>query len=178
MNRISPSLFLISVMCFLTAGGIFLDAQEHPVSNDRPRREGRPGGRRQVVLDVDIRVLEGEKVIWHAVDSKVTNPGTPVSIQLAGSNIAIAAQFTPFLRRQSDNVLVAHVQIYITNPDKSVNYYTSMQTIPMEFDEPIHYYPLGRSGESSTSSIEIILKVNRYRERAESGTDTETDNDN
>jgi len=175
VNRISPSLFLISIMCFLTAGGIFLNAQEHPASNDRPRRDGGHGsGRRQVILDVDIRVLEGEKVIWHAVDSKVTNPGTPVSIQLAGSNIAIAAQFTPFLRRQSDNVLVAQVQIYITNPDKSVSYYTSLQTIPMEFGETIHYYPLGRSGESSNSSIEMVLTVNRYREESE--TDTKDDN--
>jgi len=166
VNRFFPSLFLISVMCFLTAGGIFLDAQERPASGDRPRRDG--GGRRQVVLDVDIRVLEGEKVIWHATDKKITNPGTPVSIQLAGSNIAIAAQFTPYLRRQSDDVLVAQAQIYITNPDKSVNYYTSLQTIPMELNEPIYYYPLGRSGESAVSStIEIILTVNRYRETAE-----------
>ena len=178
MNRFSLSLFLISVMCFLTAGGIFLDAQERQVSNDRdrPRREGGQSGRRQVVLDVDIRVLEGEKVIQLAKESKITIPGTPVSIQLAGSNVAIAAQFTPFLRRQSENVLVAHVQIYITNPDKSVNYYTSMQTIPMEFDEPIYYYPLGRSGESSTSSIEILLKVNRYRETDASETDPKNDN--
>ena len=175
MNRFFPSLFLISVMCFLTAGGIFLEAQEHPVSGDRPRRDG--GGRRQVVLNVNLRVLEGEKVVSHVTDQKVTIPGTPVSIQITGSNIAIAAQFTPYLRRQSDNVLVAQAQIYITNPDKSVNYYTSLQTIPMEFNEPIYYYPLGRSGESSASStIEIILTVNRYRANGESESNTKNDN--
>ena len=172
----SPSFFFISVMCFLLAAGSFLDAQEHQVSNDRdrPRREGGGSGRRQVVLNVDIRVLEGDKVVSQVTDQKVTIPGNPVSIQITGSNIAMAAQFTPYLRRQSDNVLVAQAQIYLTNPDKSVNYYTSVQTIPMEFDETIYYYPLGRSGESSTSSIEIILKVSRYRERAE----PETSNDN
>ena len=168
MNRTNPSLFLVSVIFILTAG--ILCAQERPVPGEGPRRGEGQGFRRQLVLDINTRVLEGSRVTWNETRQERTAPGTPVNVQLSGSNVAVVVQFTPFLRRDEGNVLVAQAQIYITNPDHGVNYYTSMQTIPMEFNEPIYFYPLGRSGGSSTSSIEIIITVSRYRE-------TETTND-
>jgi len=161
VNRTNPSLLLVNVIFILTIG--ILNAQDRLVPGEAPRRGEGQGFRRQLVLDINTRVLEGGRVTWNVPRQEKTIPGTPVSIQLAGSNVAMVVQFTPFLRRNETNVLVAHAQIYITNPDQGVNYYTSMQTIPMEYNEPIYFYPLGRSEESSTS-IEIIITVNRYRE--------------
>ena len=175
MNRTSQHIFLVCIICILTAGS-FLSAQEHQVLNEGPGR-GVSGHRRQIVLDINARVLQNEQAVWYAADQKITISGAPVSIQLENSNLKVVAQFTPYIRRNGGNVLVAQVQIYTNNPDQGVNYYTSMQIIPMEFDEPIYFFPLGRPEESSTSSIEIILTVTRYRETANHETDNASNND-
>lgn len=119
--------------------------------------------RRALVLDIDARVLEEEKVvIWNETHRKLATQGSPVGIKLVGSNVVIAVQFTPFIRR-GGNVLVAQGQIWINDPVKGICYYTSIQTIPMEFNEPISFFPLG-SSQQLGSSIEIILIVNPYTE--------------
>jgi len=133
--------------------------------------------RRAVILDINTRVLENAEstnpqgdvsrelnVIWNEEHQKVTMPGSPVGIQMVGSNVVVSVQFTPFIRRHG-NVLVAQGQIWINDPDNGVSYYTSIQTIPIEFDEPIYFFPLGQSGDSNrSSSIEIILTLNPFRD--------------
>lgn len=129
--------------------------------------EIKPGQQRQALnLNIESRVLGGEKeVVWNEINNKVAIPGSPVGIQMRGPNIVLAVQFTPFMRR-GGNVLVAHSQIWIADANNSVTYYTSIQTIPMEFNEKIHYYPLG-SPEQVTPSIEIVITVNA--DEAEAG---------
>jgi hypothetical protein len=116
--------------------------------------------RRAVVMDIDARVLgEEQVVVWNETHRKIAIPGSPVGIKLVGSNVVVEAQFTPFIRRHG-NVLVAQGQIWYNDPDKGISYYTSIQTIPLEFGEPIYFFPLGASSQFS-SSIEIILTVSR-----------------
>ncbi|MCL2186082.1 MAG: hypothetical protein FWB86_09565 [Treponema sp.] len=164
MNR---SLCFFSIILLFSAS--FLTAQEHQVSNSGTREMRR----RALVLDIDARVLEGNNVLWSATDRKTTISGNPVTIQLNGSNLLVAVQFTPYIRR-SGNVLVAQVQIWLNDPEKGVSHQTSFQTIPMEFNEPIYFFPLGQSEESS--SIEIILTVKPYRETSPEAI-SETNND-
>ncbi|MDR2541872.1 MAG: hypothetical protein LBC80_00255 [Treponema sp.] len=154
-------LFLVSIICLLTN---ILAAQEYSEVIEE-MSETNPGRRRAVVLDINARVLDGEDIVsWSESDQKTTIPGTPVSIQLVGANVVVVVQFTPFIRRDG-NVLVAQGQVWINDPDNGVGYFTSIQTIPMEFDEPIHFFPLGQSSElDALSSIEIILTVNPYRD--------------
>jgi len=158
MNR---SLCFVSVFCIFAAG-IHINAQEHQASSAGalPR-----ASRRSLVLNINGRVLnQDQEVIWNESHEKITIPGSPVGIQLVGSNIVVAVQFTPFIRRRNGNVLVAQGQIWINDPNRGgVNYYTSIQTIPMEFGEPIYFFPLGES-QQLNPSIEIILVVNPYRE--------------
>jgi len=122
------------------------------------------GFRRQaLVINIESRVLEEEnRVVWSENNRKVSIPGVPVGIQLAGSNVVVATQFTPYIRRDG-NVLVAQGQIWLADPNTGVTYYTSIQTIPMEFGVPIHFYPLG-SSQHLSPSIEIIITVSRYNE--------------
>ena len=153
MNR--SICFISVILLFVTS---FLTAQEQQVSNPG-MREFR---RRALVLDIDARVLEDKGiVIWNAIDRKTTISGNPVNIQLNGSNLLVTVQFTPYVRR-TGNVLVAQVQIWLNDSEKGVSYHTSIQTIPMEFNEPIYFFPLGQSDKAS--SIEIIITVNPYRE--------------
>jgi len=153
MNR---PISLLSVLFLFTA--VYVEAQPQPASTGMT-----PGLKRQaLVLDINARVLENEEVIWDESNQKITIPGTPVSLRLVGSNVIVVMQFTPFIRR-SGSVMVAQGQIWITDPEKGVSYYTSIQTIPMEFNEPIYFFPLGTSSQLN-SSLEIRLNVKPYKE--------------
>jgi len=163
------SLF-ICILFTLTAG-VYLEAQEQNVSNPGMMQGFR---RRALVVDINARVIENkQEVIWDETHKKITMPGNPVSIQLAGSNVVVAAQFTPFIRR-NDRVMVIQGQIWIEDPARGISYYTSIQTVPMEFNEPIHYFPLGTANQLN-SSIEIILTVSPYRETESNEKATEKD---
>jgi len=116
--------------------------------------------RHALVMDIDARVLNNQTVAWNEHGKREAIPGSPVGIQLVGSNIILIMQFTPFVRRQG-NSLVAQGQIWIHNPDDSISYYTYIQTVPMEFNEPIYFFPLG---VDTNPSIQIILTVNPSNE--------------
>jgi len=158
MNRRIP--FLSVLFLLATTVCIEAQAQAQPTSTGMT-----PGARRQaLVIDIDTRVLEKEEVILEESNQKITIPGTPVGIRFVGSNIIVVMQFTPFVRR-GESLLVAQGQIWITDPGKGVNYYTFIQSIPIEFNEPIYFLPLGESSQLN-SSLEIKLTVKPYRETA------------
>jgi len=162
MNR---SIILAGFLCICAAG--IIGAQEIQ-STQTGTMQGLRG--RALILDINARVLENENVvIWSESHQKTTFPGNPVGIQLVGSNVVVAVQFTPFIRR-SGNVLVAQGQIWISDPVRGVSYYTSIQTIPMEFGEPFYFFPLG----TANSSIELMITVNPFNE----GTASEAENNN
>jgi hypothetical protein len=116
--------------------------------------------KRAVVMDIDARVLgEENAVVWSETHRKIAIPGSPVGIKLVGSNVVVEVQFTPFIRKEG-SVLVAQGQIWYTEPGKGISYYTSIQTIKLEFGEPIYFFPLGKSNQFN-SCIEIIITVNR-----------------
>jgi hypothetical protein len=148
------SLCLFGVL-ILFAVSVYGEDPEPVGMNQRLRRG-------TVVLDIDARVLEQKDVvIWEETHRKLTIPGSPVGIKLVGANLVVAVQFTPFIRRQGNNVLVAQGQIWIDNPNDGMRYYTSIQTIPLEFDEPIYFFPLGQSSQLD-SFIEIMLTIKPY----------------
>jgi hypothetical protein len=131
-----------------------------------------PENRRQaLVLDINSRVLEdGKTVVWSETNHKTSISGIPVGVQLVGSNIVVSVQFTPYIRREG-NVLVAQGQIWVAETGKGVTYFTSIQTVPMEFGEPVYFFPLGES-RNLNPSIEIIITVSPY---SESGTSKRAD---
>jgi hypothetical protein len=164
------SVCLFSVFCIFAAN-IPVHAQEMQAGSS-----GTMSGQkmRALILDIDARVLEEKQVVvWNETHRKLTIPGSPVGIKLVGSNIVVVAQFTPFLRRRG-NVLVAHGQIWINDPEKGMSYYTSIQTIPLEFGEPVYFFPLG-SPHQFDSSIEIIITVNPNTDALETPVNAEND---
>jgi hypothetical protein len=138
-----------------------------PVSNDSPHQGGffpRFRGR-ALVLEINARVVErNETVIWNESHQKITLPGQPVGIKLVGSNLVVVAQFTPYVRRGVQKFLVAQGQIWMEVPDQGIRYHTTMQTIPLEFGEPIYFFPLGPQGSEDTARIEVMLTLYPYEE--------------
>jgi hypothetical protein len=153
----SRPIYFFSVL-FLFTTSVCIEAQPKPTSTGMTPEFSRQA----LILDINARALENEEVIWDESHQKITISGTPVGIRLVGANIIVAVQFTPFIRRNG-SVMVAQGQIWINDPERGVSYYTSIQTIPMEFDEPIYFFPLGTSPQLY-SSIEIKLTVNPYSE--------------
>jgi hypothetical protein len=117
---------------------------------------------RAVVFDITARVIEQNQIeVWNSTESRVTIPGRPVGLKLLGSNIVVAVQFTPYLRRKH-NVLVAQGQIWANVPGEGIRYQTTMQKIPLDFDEPIYFFPLGQANNADDARIEIMLVLRPY----------------
>ena len=171
---------------FNLLGILFLIAANHCIfAQDLPTTEvTHEGGqmmqgfrRRALVIDIDARVLDPQQeVIWNETHHKLAMPGSPVGVKMVGSNVVVTVQFTPFIRRHGQNVLVAQGQIWVNDPDKGMSYYTLIQTIPLEFGEPVYFFPLG-SSQQLDSLIEMIITVNLNSAgvRTEEAAETEDD---
>jgi hypothetical protein len=121
-----------------------------------------------VVLDIDARVVEqGKEATWNESLKRVTIPGRPVGIKLAGSNVVVVVQFTPFVRRHGQTLLVIQGQIWIDIPNQGISYQTTMQTVPLDFEEPIYFFPLGPVERDGDAHIEIMLTMRPYKNTAE-----------
>jgi hypothetical protein len=117
-----------------------------------------------LVLDINARIIEqNEAVVWNESHQMTTIPGRPVGIKLVGSNLVVVAQFTPYTRRGVQKFLVAQGQIWVEVPKQGMHYYTTIQTIPLEYGEPIFFFPLGPQKEDA-SCIEIMLTLHPYEE--------------
>jgi hypothetical protein len=88
-----------------------------------------------------------------------------VGIKIVGTNIVVIAQFTPYIRHRGlQKLLVAQGQIWMEIPDQGIRYQTSMQTMPLEFGEPIYFFPLGPQTDEDSSRIEVMLTLYPYEE--------------
>jgi hypothetical protein len=158
----------------LIAAGATLSAQESP-----SLEELLPGLKeRAIIMDIVARIVEqDQEVVWDTENSRVTIPGRPVGLKLVGANIVVAVQFTPYFRRNGNNILVAQGQIWIDVPNQGISYYTTIQTIPLEFGEQIYFFPLGQTKpRDEMSHIEIQIVLYPYSEQdspAEEGTNPE-----
>jgi|GEM_PF-1189876 len=157
------------------------EAQEVPAVTELPppREAGRQGlfprfTGQAVLLNISARIMERDRIeSWNESHRKVTIPGHPVEIKLVGTNVVVAVQFTPYLRRGGTRkFLVAQGQIWMETPNRGIRYHASMQTIPVQFGEPIYFFPLGPVREG-TASIEVILTMHPYPYE-----DTDQDEDN
>jgi len=170
----SRSLSLIVLFLILNTAA----AQEEEASSPEPEPQTQqhtapehipPGLRDQaVVLDLHARVIEQNMTeIWNETHQRVTIPGRPVSIKMVGSNVIVVAQFVPYLRRRGKNILVAQGQIWIDIPNQGIRYHTTMQTIPLAFNEPVYFFPLGSNANTNEARIEIVLTMRSYRDSME-----------
>jgi len=144
-----------------------LCAQE---SVQEPSLEELPGLReRAVMMRMVSRIVEqNQNVVWNSENARATLPGRPVGLKLVGSNLVVAVQFTPFLRPQGRHLLVAQAQVWVDLPNEGIRYYTTMQTIPLQFREQVYFFPLGSMETQDEAQIEIQLVMEPYSGRRHS----------
>jgi hypothetical protein len=120
---------------------------------------------RAVVLDITSRIVEkNQQVVFNAVTSRATIPGRPIGIKIVGANVVMALQFTPFFRRGGNSVLVVQGQIWVDIPEEGMHYQTTLQTMPIEFGEPLFFFPLGSPSSPQDTRIELQLEIRPYTE--------------
>ena len=162
------SCLLGAFFLFAASAGIFAEDQPRPSQLHQRFRN------RALILDINARVLEqNHEVIWNETHERITIPGNPVGMKLVGSNLVVAVQFTPFIRPRGENILVAQGQIWIEVPNEGIRYHTSIQTIPLEFNEPIFFFPLGPERQENNAFIEIMLTMKQYSGNESPVTDQE-----
>ena len=157
-NNSVQKTFVMGGILFLTVHSI-LSAQRVSLDQVPALRE------RALVMRCTSRIVEqNTNISWDSEYSKVTLPGRPVAVRLVGSNLVILVQFTPFLRPGGSIVLLAHGQTWINTPEEGISYHTSIQTIPMEFNEEVYFFPLGAIDSGDEARIEIQVIVEPYTE--------------
>jgi hypothetical protein len=87
-----------------------------------------------------------------------------VGIKIVGANVVMALQFTPFFRRGGNSVLVVQGQIWVDIPGEGMHYQTTLQTMPIEFGEPLFFFPLGSPSSPQETRIELQLEIRPYTE--------------
>jgi len=155
-------------LCLLGVFFLFI-ASTGIYAEDPPSTEVPPGLRdRALMMDINTRLLEKNNIlVWSEVNQRITFSGSPVNVRLEGDNVAIALEFTPFIRSQGGNVLVVKSQVAIDIPnEEGIRFQTSMHQFPIDLDKPIIFLPLGPARPQDGASIEIILTVRPYREPA------------
>ena len=183
--------FLGIILCIICAPAI--PAQDGRRTGRDNQEGGRSGDRqeehyihphfrrRAVVLEINARVIEQNQddptappaEVWSESYQKTAFHETPVEIRLVSTNLVVVAQFTPILRR-SMRTLEARGQIWIDVPGEGIRYHTTTQTITIEFNEPIYFFPLGQltdqnpaSGEHNSATIEIMIILHPFEETEE-----------
>ena len=116
-----------------------------------------------MVLLINTKVAENNKEVWNAQNSRITIPGRPVNIKLVGENLVIEIYLTPRFQ-QGKYTLFAQCQVWINIPNRGVIYKTSSDSSPINFGEPILYFPLGSAPGPDTPLIELNLTVYRYED--------------
>jgi hypothetical protein len=152
----SPRLFGAVFLFFMLFAGTVASAQEQGIEGLLKDRA--------VVLDINAQVVEQNRaVVWKEAHQRVTINGRSVGLRLVGVNVVVVVQFTPYIRAKGQSVLVAQGQVWAEVPNQGIRYQTSIQTIPMEFDEMIYFFPLGSvvTEDSPRIEIQITLKQNR-----------------
>jgi len=168
---------LLSVFLFTAVLGI--NAEEPSVGIETHGGEMHRRFRdRTLVLEINASVIEpgirensvseqNRVVVWNETHQRITLPGNPVGIRLVGSNLIVAVQFTPFLRHRGgrgQSVLVVQGQVWTEIPNEGIRYHTLIQTIPIDFNEPVYFFPLGDSLHFDSPHIEIILTMKTHNE--------------
>ncbi|MCL2880125.1 MAG: hypothetical protein FWF29_07765 [Treponema sp.] len=161
---------LAFLLCIGTVSAQEADQQNSKTGTEPQKRPGfhledvLPGFAKQaVVLDINARVIENNmREIWNESHQRVTISGRAVGIKMVGSNVIVVAQFIPYLRHRGQNILVAQGQIWLDVPNQGIQYQTTMQTIPVDFDEPVYFFPLGSSDNGDDAKIEIMLTMRQY----------------
>ena len=98
-----------------------------------------------------------------------TIPGRSVAIKVQGGNLIINAVLTPYRTEDTNLILVAQGQVWLTDSSiaNAVQYLSSFESIPINLGETILFFPLGLSEGIKNSeylNIELAIQIVQFEE--------------
>lgn len=132
--------------------------------------EAIPMSIRSEALAVSVRALMNHPEIqepWQASERKYTIPGTPVSIKLVGSDVAVVISITPNRTRDGSLFMIAQGQVWFRDTDGTVRYRSTVDTVGVNFGEKLLFYPFGVFADGN-APLRIELVVEQYKENSPS----------
>jgi len=111
-----------------------------------------------------------QKVMWQSELERLTIPGRPVTINLQNDQAKLSVHFTPYRKNTGGLILVAQTEIWLQersaeDSSENLRYFTSMKSIPLDYEELIYFYPLGKLEDLNNPDqihIEMILTISPY----------------
>lgn len=116
---------------------------------------------RALTVDITARITEnGVATVWDFRLRELTVSGRGVAIRLEGSNVTVAAEFTPYRDEGQEIYLVAQGQTWLSGGEETeIRYIPAIRSTPIQPDEPVIFYPLGQSLEHGEPVFNIELEV-------------------
>ena len=110
---------------------------------------------------IAIRLLDGDElIVWDVEHTEVTVAGRALNVRLVGEDIVIDAFITPFGSVETNFMLVAYGQLWVTSgPEEGVRYESFMKSLPVESGERVIFFPLGVAVDSDTNIYTIELEI-------------------
>lgn len=122
---------------------------------------------RSEALAVSVRAMVNHpdaKVPWQASERKYTVPGTPVSIKMMGSDVAVVISLTPYRTKDGSLFMIAQGQVWFREADGTVRYRSTVDTLGINFGEKLLFYPFGVFADGK-EPLRIELVVDPYSEK-------------
>jgi hypothetical protein len=105
---------------------------------------------------------------WTSTSLRYTMSGAPTAIRLAGDDLVVIIQVTPYDHGSSGLVLVAQGQVWRRSAEGGINYRNAFESLSVTWGEKVFFFPLGlRPDGSAAMSLEIT--VDRYGPGAAAG---------
>jgi len=103
-----------------------------------------------LVIKIQARLYHDvQNLMWQSEVEKLTIPGRQVTIKMQNKQARLSVHFTPYRNLEEGMILVAQSEIWLLESapgDQSENlqHFTSMKSIPVDYDEFVYFYPLGK----------------------------------
>jgi len=95
---------------------------------------------------------------WTSSNLRYTVSGSPVAIRLAGDNLVVVVQVTPYDHGDRGLMVVAQGQVWKKRDDGQFDYRSAFESLVVAFGEAVYFYPLGmRSDGSAPIRLEIVV---------------------
>jgi hypothetical protein len=133
--------------------------------------ESIPLSMRGEALAVSVRALVNHKETgepWQASERKYTVPGTPVSVKMMGSDVAVVVSMTPYRTKEGSLFMIAQGQVWFREADGTVRYRSTVDTVGVNFGEKLLFYPFGVYADGR-APLRIELVVDPYMNESPSG---------
>ena len=125
-----------------------------------------------ILVDLVVRVFNEntDVVLWKTEDSTLTVSGKAIRVKIAGTDIIIIINLTPYWKDLKSFILLAHAEVWLKQPDSdTINYFSTFKTLEVPAGEKVLFFPLGVQEQMDPSlyTIQLEIEIKPYIEQPE-----------